>query len=182
MFEDLGCSLDETDLTLDSPFDTFWTMFTAVSIARSPHILDEHADQLTWYVRECLENGAKVTGGEYAGALGRVDHLKAQFADQFERYDILLTPTTAVPAFPHGQPPEEIAGRKVDWFWGFLPCTYPINMIGHPAASIPCGFSSDGLPIGLHIIGRRGDEATVIAASAAFEQARPWVQHRPPIS
>ena len=63
-----------------------------------------------------------------------------------------------------------------------MPFTYPINLIGHPATSIPCGFSSDGLPIGLHIIGRKGDEETVMAASAAFEQARPWIDTRPPVS
>ena len=60
--------------------------------------------------------------------------------------------------------------------------TMPINASGHPAASVPAGFSADGLPIGLQIVGRKGDEASVIAASAAFEVARPWVQHRPPVS
>jgi aspartyl-tRNA(Asn)/glutamyl-tRNA(Gln) amidotransferase subunit A len=97
-------------------------------------------------------------------------------------YDLILTPTMAVPAFAVGQQPKTIAGREVDAFWGFLPFTYPINMTGHPAASVPCGFSADGLPIGLHIIGRRGDEATVLRASAAFEQARPWAARRPPIA
>jgi Asp-tRNA(Asn)/Glu-tRNA(Gln) amidotransferase A subunit family amidase len=111
-----------------------------------------------------------------------VDRLKDQFADLFDVYDLLLTPTVAVTAFPHGEPPRVIAGKEAHWFWGYLPHTYPINMIGHPAASIPCGFSAEGLPIGLHIIGRRGDEATVIAASAALERARPWVEHRPPVS
>ena len=49
-------------------------------------------------------------------------------------------------------------------------------------AGVPCGFSSDGLPIGLHIVGRRGDEETVIAASAAFERSQPWIDSRPPVS
>ena len=56
-----------------------------------------------------------------------------------------------------------------------------INASAQPAASIPCGFSGDGLPIGLHIVGRGGDEAAVLRASAAFEQARPWEHHRPAI-
>jgi aspartyl-tRNA(Asn)/glutamyl-tRNA(Gln) amidotransferase subunit A len=55
-------------------------------------------------------------------------------------------------------------------------------MIGHAAASIPCGFSTDGMPLGLHMVGRRGDEEIIIAASAAFEQAQPWLQHQPPVS
>ena len=68
------------------------------------------------------------------------------------------------------------------WFSGYTPFTYPINMIGHPAASVPCGLSPEGLPIGLHVVGRFGDESTVIAASAAFEEARPWADARPGVS
>jgi aspartyl-tRNA(Asn)/glutamyl-tRNA(Gln) amidotransferase subunit A len=64
---------------------------------------------------------------------------------------------------------------------GYAPFTRAFNLTGQPAASIPCGFSSQGLPLGLHIIGRRGDESKVLRASAAFEQARPWAQHQPPI-
>ena len=67
-------------------------------------------------------------------------------------------------------------------FWGYTPFTFPFNMGMQTAASIPCGFSSDGMPIGLHIIGRRGDETTVLRASASFEQARPWADDHPAIS
>ena len=67
-------------------------------------------------------------------------------------------------------------------FRGYTPFTYPFNMTMQTAASIPCGFSSDGMPIGLHIIGRRMEEMTVLRASAAFEQARPWADSHPPIS
>jgi aspartyl-tRNA(Asn)/glutamyl-tRNA(Gln) amidotransferase subunit A len=88
----------------------------------------------------------------------------------------------AVPAFPVGQRLVEIGGKEVHPFWSYSPFSYPINMIGNPAASLPCGFSSDGMPIGLHIVGRLGDEATVLAASAAFERASPWIGHRPAVS
>ena len=115
-------------------------------------------------------------------ALGYVDRLKALFANLFERYDLLLSPTMAVPAFPVRERPGWIGGKEVNPFWGFLPFTFPINMIGHPAANVPCGFSSAGMPIGMHIVGRRGDEETVLAASAAFERASPWVHLRPPVS
>ena len=90
----------------------------------------------------------------------------------------------AVPAFPVRQYPEEIAGRPVEPnpAFAFMPFTHPINVIGNAAATVPCGFSADGLPIGLHIVGRPRDEETVLAASAAFEQALPWIQHRPQVS
>lgn len=99
----------------------------------------------------------------------------------FENYDLLLTPTLAVPAFSVGRHPEVIGGKKVaDPLWGFTPFTYPFNMTGNPAATVPAGFSHDGLPVGLQIVGRFGDEETVLAAAGAFEAERPWAQHRPP--
>ena len=100
--------------------------------------------------------------------------IRATFLDKFERFDLLLNPTTAVPAFPAGRPTTEIEGRTVDEFEGYNPFNFHANMIGHPAASVPCGFTAAGLPVGLQIIGRFGDDAGVIAASAAFEMARPW--------
>ena len=131
-----------------------------------------------------IEAGQRVTGADYAKALGQRNRMIGQMADLFQEYDLLLSPTMAVPAFPVGEYPKKIGGREPypSPAWGFLPFTHPINTVGHAAASVPCGFSTDGMPIGLHIIGRPGDEATVIAASAAFERARPWAQHRPPVS
>ena len=182
VFAELGCTIETTSLALDSPFDVFWPLFCANAYASYGPLLDKDADRLTDYARECIEQGAELTGAEYAAALGKMDRLKAQMADLMDDYDLLLSPTMAVTAYPVGNPPEEIAGQKVEPFWGALPFTYPINMIGYPAASVPCGFSSDGLPVGLHIVGRGGDEETVLAASAAFERARPWIQERPPVS
>jgi len=88
----------------------------------------------------------------------------------------------AVTAFPVDCRPSEINGKPVHKFWGYLPFTYPINMTGQTASSVPCGFSAEGLPIGLHIIGPYGAEDKVLQASYAFEKARPWSQYRPVIS
>ena len=88
----------------------------------------------------------------------------------------------AVPAHECGNPPLTIEGSELDGSWGCLPFTYPINSAGNPAASIPAGMTSEGLPVGLHIIGKYGDEETVIAASAAFEAVNPWSHLRPEIS
>ena len=182
VFEDLGCDLGDAELVLDAPFEPFWMLFSGVAHGRFAAVLEQYRDKLTDYALECMERGEALRASEYVSALGSVDVVKAQFADVFERYDLLLSPVMAVPAFPVGSPPEEIDGRGVDPFAGAFPFTYPINMIGYTAASVPCGFSSDGLPIGLHIVGRPGDEATVLAASAAFERVRPWAHLRPPVS
>lgn len=97
----------------------------------------------------------------------------------FDRYDLLLTPTVACPPFALGlDHPGEVAGKAVTPY-GWIPYTYPFNLTGQPAASVPCGFTRDGLPIGLQIVGRRFDDATVLRAAAAFERARPWANARP---
>jgi aspartyl-tRNA(Asn)/glutamyl-tRNA(Gln) amidotransferase subunit A len=93
----------------------------------------------------------------------------------FERYDLLITPTVAVPPFGLGSyGPREIAGQKVSPL-SWMAFTYPFNITGQPASSIPCGWTDDGLPIGLQIVGRRFDDVTVLRASAAFEQASPFI-------
>ena len=184
VFSDLGCDVEESDLALESPFETWWTLFSTNAYASQGHLLADQSELLTWYARNAIEAGAKVSGVDYSRAVGERDRMMAQFAEQLERFDILLSPTMAVPAFPVKQYPEEIAGRPAEPnpAFAFMPFTHPINVIGNAAATVPCGFSADGLPIGLHIVGRPRDEETVLAASAAFEQAQPWIQHRPQVS
>jgi amidase len=96
-------------------------------------------------------------------------------------YDLLVTPTVAVQPFPVEQPyPTEINGKALDNYtqWFFL--TYAISVVGLPAITVPCGFTTSGLPVGLQIVGRRRQEAAVLCAAAAFEAAAPWAGQRPP--
>lgn len=183
-FEGMGCAVEESELALADPFGTWWVFFCANIWETQGHLLDDPADPLSWYARMAIEDGKAFTAGDYARALGGRDRMINQFADVFEDYDLLLSPTMATTAFPVREYPEEIAGKRNASRpgWSFVPFTHPINTIGHPAASVPCGFSADGLPIGLHIVGRKGDEATVIAASAAFERAMPWADKRPAVA
>jgi aspartyl-tRNA(Asn)/glutamyl-tRNA(Gln) amidotransferase subunit A len=99
----------------------------------------------------------------------------------FEKYDLLLTPTVACPPFRTGlDNPPDVAGRPVPPY-GWMPFTYAFNLTGQPAASVPCGLTREGVPVGLQIVGRRHDDVGVLRASAAFERARPWRQVRPPL-
>ncbi|HJO83123.1 MAG: amidase [SAR202 cluster bacterium] len=183
-FAELGCTVEEADLRLESPFDTWFTIYGTNAFLTQGHLLDDPSDPLTWYGKWAIEAGSKMSSVDYARALGERDRMIRQFDDVFERFDILLSPSMAVTAFPVQQYPERINGQTPypSPAWGYLPFTHPINTIGNAAASIPCGFDSDGMPVGLHIVGRMGDEETVIAASAAFESARPWAEHRPAVS
>src|SRR5690606_12345852 len=89
-----------------------------------------------------------------------------------ESYDLLLTPTMPIAAFEAGVevPPGSASPRWTGW----TPFTYPFNMTQQPAASLPCGFTSDWLPIGLQVVGARHADALVMSACHAFERARPW--------
>ena len=97
------------------------------------------------------------------------------------KYDLLLSPTVATAAFEHGiLYPSVIDGKAVSREASSA-FTFPFNMTGDPSASVPCGFTRDGLPIGLQITGRRFEDVTVLRASAALEAARPWADRRPAI-
>ena len=182
LFEDLGCMVEESGIALDDPFPPFWDLFGITGFTAYGHLLDSHRQDLAEGSIRAMERGKIKSGADYSRAMVYVSRLKARMGALFEQYDLLLTPTTAVPAFPVGEPPAIIGGHPVIPFWGYTPFTFVFNMTMQPAASIPCGFSSDGMPIGLHIIGRKGEETTVLRASAAFESARPWAQKRPPIT
>jgi len=101
--------------------------------------------------------------------------------ERIERYDLLLTPTLSVPAFPVERlNPEGYPQHAWDWFpWASF--SYPFNLTQQPAATVPAGFTSAGLPVGLQIVGRRFADLTVLQASAAFEAAHPWANRRPPV-
>ena len=101
--------------------------------------------------------------------------LRGRFGDLFRRVDALITPTVPVTAFAAGTiGVDEIDGRKIDRHLGWSPFTWPINLAGLPAATVPCGFDRDGLPIGLQIVAPWLAEETILSIAAAFEQARPW--------
>jgi aspartyl-tRNA(Asn)/glutamyl-tRNA(Gln) amidotransferase subunit A len=93
-------------------------------------------------------------------------------------------PVTAWAAEPGPSPqqgPSEIAGRPTPTMFDRLPFTFPFNLTGQPAATVPCGFSKEGLPVGLQIVGRWHADAAVLRAAACFEAAQPWAQVRPSV-
>ena len=97
----------------------------------------------------------------------------------FDRFDLLLTPTMPTEAFAaEGPPPSKIDGRPIH-ILDVVAFTYPFNLSGHPAASVPAGFTESGMPAGLQIVGPRLRDDLVLQASRAYEKARPWRHHRP---
>jgi aspartyl-tRNA(Asn)/glutamyl-tRNA(Gln) amidotransferase subunit A len=158
-----------------------WGLLGAFLLAARLH---EHLPAKEDLIGRGLLAGLKTAADMTPERWGMLAELRAQVnawtAEVFERVDLLLTPTVAVLPFGAGQPPpREVAGHAISVL-GWMPFTFPFNMTGQPAASVPAGFTDDGLPVGLQIIGRRNADGTVLAASAAFEAACPWSDRRPP--
>ncbi len=107
------------------------------------------------------------------------DALTVAMRRELEAVDLLLTPTTPLPAIPIGQETVRYGGVEEPAIAAFVRCTGPFNASGLPALSLPCGFTKGGLPIGLQLAGRPFDEATVLCAGHAYEQATDWHLRRP---
>lgn len=179
--EELGCSLDAADPGFENPLDIFTTLWVSGLGSYLQPYLPKWREQISPSLLRMIEPLARTSAETYCGAALRRTQLWDVTRKFFDRYDLLLTPTMPTTAFPAGEDaPAEIAGQPIRDF-GYTPFTFPFNLTGQPAASVPCGFSADGLPIGLQIVGRRFEDATVLRAAAAFEAARPWAQVRPPV-
>ena len=181
VFRELGCRVEAKNPSWASPWEPWRAIFLGGIAARLAPYLDRKKE-IDAGLLAIVEESLAWPPEKYVQAW--VDRLAwcAKAMAFFERYDLLLTPTVASPPFPHGiLYPGEIDGVKVGREASSI-FTYPFNLTGQPAASVPCGFTKDGLPIGLQIVGRRFDDVTVLRASAAFETARPWMARRPAFS
>lgn len=177
---DLGCIVEEAHPGFEDPFDHFWGVVALDTDLRGMRALaDRYEGQMSRHLVEFVRKDW--TAEELTNAvMGRKAVCNTMWKFM-RKYDLLLTPTLAVPPFPvHMQGPEKIEGRMVPsskW----IPFTFPINLTGQPAASVPAGWTEDGLPVGLQIVGRHLDDPLVLRASAAFESAAPWKDRWPPI-
>jgi len=140
--------------------------------------LAEQRDLIDPVVAAVLDSALDQTIDEYYARVFARYEFREKVRRFFDDFDLLLTPTTPTPAFDLGRDvPVELASENIV---GWVAYTYPVNLCGLPAASIPCGFTGDGLPVGLHIIAKALHETDVLRAAAAFEAARPWADRRPP--
>jgi len=171
--DDLGCTVVEADPGWDDPTGAFWGLVAAESdLAGLRRLAEEHAHHMTPHLVDFIQR--PWTAEDLTNAVMGRKAVNNKMARFMQDYDLLLTPTlTCAPFALHMQGPEKTEGRIVPPFQ-WLAMTFPLNMTGSPAASIPAGFNADGLPIGLQIIGRHLDDPLVLRASAAFEAARPW--------
>ncbi len=177
VFEDLGCRVEQIDKVFDDPIDLWMAEFYAGVGTRLKKTLTNQRDLIDPAVASVLDRALDQTIDEYYTRVFARYEFREQVRQFFERYDLLLTPTTPVTAFDLGfdVPPELDGSNIVSW----VAYTYPFNLCGLPAASIPCGFTQSGLPVGLHIVTGALREVDIFSAAAAFEAARPWADRKP---
>ena len=180
-FEELGCHVEEVNPGWGNTMAMEHCLFAGAFAGQVGHLLEEWADRMDPALVAMAREGMRLSAAEYCRAQGE----RLAFCDRvenfFRRYDLLLTPSLSVVAFPATRIiPAHWEQHPWDWLrWaGF---SYPFNLTGQPAATVPCGFSPEGLPIGLQIVGRRFQDLKVLQASYAFERLMPWAQLRPPL-
>ncbi|NEP18015.1 MAG: amidase [Leptolyngbya sp. SIO4C1] len=175
--EALGHAVEPATLQLDGLIDPFVTVWRS--------ILDESGVPFIFLSRfnRWLQWQARFTSsGQYLKAVTALQVLSRQIVSLFEQYDVLLAPTYLHPTIRIGEwaklRPAKTLERIIGWV---APCP-PFNATGQPALSIPTGFTPEGLPLGVQLVGKPADEATLISLAAQLEADRPWTQHRPAIA
>ena len=167
VFEDLGAKVEEKDPGFANPlpiFLTHWGVGAAGALGSLPEV---QKAKLEPALREFVEKGREISLGDYTSAMNQRTALCIHMRKFHREYDLLLTPTMAVPAFDVGHlwPPDRSDG------WDWTPFSYPFNLTQQPACSVPCGFTETGLPVGLQIVSDNFREDLVLRAARSFEDA-----------
>jgi amidase len=153
----------------------------SLGLATGQKAVPDKLEPLTWAL---YQMGQKESASAYLLSLTILQRIARDIARFFFKYDVWLTPTLAEPPVPLGSfdsPPEDPL-QGLQRAEEFVPFTPICNATGQPAMSVPLYWNADNLPVGVHFIGRFGDEATLFRLAAQFESARPWANRRPPIS
>ncbi|MGV3635926.1 MAG: amidase family protein, partial [Pseudorhodoplanes sp.] len=179
VFESLGAHVEVVtpDWGADGPdlIRFFWPALMSLFARHLP----EWQDRMDPGLVACIQDGLAITAQEYQQMRERKLAYCSRIGRWFADWDLLLTPAASVAAFPvELVQPSDWKSHPWDWMqWAEF--SYPFNFAGNPAASVPCGFTALGRPVGLQIVGRRFADAEVLQAAFAFEQAHPWAARRP---
>jgi aspartyl-tRNA(Asn)/glutamyl-tRNA(Gln) amidotransferase subunit A len=181
-FTELGAVVEEVATPWAEPGPELIRFFWPAHLSRLMPKLEQWASRMDPGLVACIEASAGISVTEYQLARERKMAYVAAIHRWFEGWDFLLTPSVSVAAFPADKlMPDHWPQHDWDWL-GWAEFSYPFNMSWNPAASVPCGVTTDGLPVGLQIVGKRFDDLGVLQASAAFEAIQPWADKRPSLA
>ncbi|HVV35706.1 MAG TPA: amidase [Acidimicrobiales bacterium] len=180
IFAAVGAPFACADVDLPEPIRTWLSAGTVDQYLNlDDGMWPDVAPQMVGFVRRDFESGENRTAPQIAKRFRFRHQFEAAWAEVFERYDVLICPTTAVPAFPAaGPPPSVIAGRELGPAYA-TPFCFPANIGWNPAISLPAGTTAEGLPVGVQVIARRHHDEVALRLGRLFEQARPWPPHAP---
>ncbi|MQX54878.1 amidase [Alcanivorax sediminis] len=178
VFEALGAVVSEADPGFSNPLAAFSHLFYSGAANAMRDLGDRQRSLMDPALVEVASKAEKLSMLDYLGAMNERMAVSERMAVFHTKFDLLITPTLPLEAFDTNRevPKDWPSTRWPTW----TPFTYPFNMTGQPALSVPMGLNSNGLPMGLQIVGARFDDARVLAAGHAFEQAQPFV-HLPPM-
>lgn len=180
-FEQLGCHVEEVEAPFgDEPLEIWRAEFYGGVGTKLKGLLTDSPEQLDPGVVDMLSSALDQSIEDYFTKLFARYAFRETMREFFEGYDLLLSPVLPVAAFDTGLdvPPGWEDRDPVSWVY----YTYPFNTTGQPAASIPAGFTKSGLPVGLQMAARINSETDIFRAAAAFEEAFPWADKRPPLN
>lgn len=176
-FTELGAHVERVDPGFADPIEPFKVLWYAAATKTMAGVKPDVRELVDPSLREIAALGEAYSAQDYLDATADRMALGQAMGAFHDTYDLLLTPTLPIPAFTAGQ---EVPDGWPDPRWmSWTPFTYPFNMTQQPAATLPCGFTSAGLPVGLQVVGKRHDDAKVLAACQAFATARSWYDRRP---
>lgn len=156
---------------ISDPNEVFPTLSAVGAAANYGEICVGREDELSDYTRGSLRRGRSLTGVQVAEAYAALDRLSRAMDAWFDEYDLLLTPTSAIAAHPHGAVIDEIGGKSVTPWTISILYTPLANLIQAPAIAMPAGLDPDGLPVSLQLVAREGNDAAVIRCAAVLEEA-----------
>jgi aspartyl-tRNA(Asn)/glutamyl-tRNA(Gln) amidotransferase subunit A len=154
------------------------TIFSEAAAVHRP-LLTQQADLYDRNIRLLLQAGLFLPAADYLKAQQARQVIRKAWSEVLTSVDCLLTPTAPVPAGRFGQKNAELPGGETSMLRACLGLTLPFNVTGHPAVSVPCGFTGEGLPVGMQLVGRPFDEATILRIAHHYQQATDWHRREP---
>ena len=183
VFEKLGCVIEDAEPDFTGATEAFETLRGLTYLHRSAKLLKEHRDKLKDTVIWNTEEGLKRSAGDINQAEALRTSLYHRMRQFLEKYEFLLCPVNQLPPFPVDEDyPREIAGVKMTNYLDWMKSCYFITITSHPAISVPAGFTGEGLPVGIQIVGRYRDDFGVLQLAHAFEEATQVWKKRPAIA
>jgi aspartyl-tRNA(Asn)/glutamyl-tRNA(Gln) amidotransferase subunit A len=179
ILQELGAEVEEVDPGFEDPSSCFRVLWWSGARALLGAMPAAKKKLLDPQLADVVEQSKSLGLDDYLQANKERGELASRTRQFMERYDLLLTPTFPFPPIAAGELVPDNSGKQTKWV-NWTPFSYPFNLTQQPAASTLCGFTAEGLPAGLQIIGRMYDDFTVLRAARAYERATEWHKKRPP--